>query len=131
MRPSNSAIPRTSLRDRGRLGMLLANDGAIGAKQIIPQDYLLEATDWHRHPVAFAPRTGARAYAYGYQFWTLLGEKRRFVLLGVYGQAIFVDPEMKLAMVHTAAAKNARVGVESMGAEMSALWQGIAESLAP
>ena len=53
------------------------------------------------------------------------GERRRFVLLGVYGQAIFVDPEHKLVMVHTAAAKNARVGTESMGPEMSALWQGI------
>ena len=77
------------------------------------------------------PRTAGRAYGYGYQFWTLPGDKRRFVLLGVYGQAIFVDPEKKLVMVHMAAAKNARVGVESMGAEMGALWQGIAESLAP
>jgi hypothetical protein len=49
----------------------------------------------------------------------------------VYGQAIFVDPELKLVMVQTAAAKNARVALESMGAEMSALWQGITESLGP
>jgi CubicO group peptidase (beta-lactamase class C family) len=119
------------LRDFGRLGVLLANDGMLNGKQILPRDYLLEATDWHRHPAAFVPRRGARAFGYGYQFWTLNGEKRRFVLLGVYGQAIFVDPEHKLVMVHTAAAKNARVELETMGIEMSALWQGIAESLGP
>ena len=38
------------LRDYGRLGMLLANDGAVGGKQIVPKDYLLDATDWHRQP---------------------------------------------------------------------------------
>ena len=120
------------LRDYGRLGVLLANDGKLGSRQIIPKDYLLEATDWRRHPAAFAPRMGgARGFGYGYQFWTMPGEKRRFALLGVYGQAIFVDPELKLVMVHTAVAKNARIALESMSAEMSALWQGITESLGP
>jgi CubicO group peptidase (beta-lactamase class C family) len=119
------------LRDYGRLGVLLANDGALEGRQILPKDYLLEATDWHRHPPAFAPRKGARALGYGYQFWTMPGERRRFALLGVYGQAIFVDPEHKLVMVHTGAAKNARVGTESMGPEMSALWQGISNFVSP
>jgi CubicO group peptidase (beta-lactamase class C family) len=54
-----------------------------------------------------------------------LGEKRRFALLGVYGQSIFVDPELKLVMVITAAAKNASVGKESFARERSALWRGI------
>jgi len=119
------------LRDFGRLGVLLANDGTQEGTQILPKDYLLEATDWHRHPPAFAPRRGARAFGYGYQFWTMFGERRRFALLGVYGQAIFVDPEHKLVMVHTGVAKNARVGLESMGPEMSALWQGISNLFVP
>ena len=40
-----------------------------------------------------------------------------FALLGVYGQSIFVDPELKLVMVITAAAKNASVGKEPFAAE--------------
>ncbi len=44
-----------TLRDYGRLGVLLANDGAVGATQVVPKDFLLEATDWHRQPAAFAP----------------------------------------------------------------------------
>ena len=51
----------------------------------------------------------------------------RFALLGVYGQSIFVDPELKLVMVITAAAKNASVGKESFARERSALWRGVIE----
>jgi CubicO group peptidase (beta-lactamase class C family) len=114
-----------TLHDYGRLGMLLANDGAVGGKQILPKDYLLEATDWHRQPEAFAPGKATPYFGYGYQFWLFPGEKRRFALLGVYGQSIFVDPELKLVLVITAAAKNASVGKETLGRERDALWRGV------
>ncbi|MDB5578625.1 MAG: serine hydrolase [Bradyrhizobium sp.] len=114
-----------TLRDYGRLGMLLANDGAVGGKQVVPRAYLLEATDWHLQPAAFAPKRATPFFGYGYQFWTFPAQKRRFALLGVYGQSIFVDPELKLVMVITAAAKNASVGKESLAAERSALWRGL------
>jgi CubicO group peptidase (beta-lactamase class C family) len=113
------------LRDYGRLGMLLANDGVAGGKQIVPRDYLLEATDWHRQPDAFAPRKATPYFGYGYQFWLFPGEKRRFALLGIYGQSIFVDPELKLVLVITGAAKTASVGNESLGRERDALWRGV------
>ncbi|MFL6826007.1 MAG: serine hydrolase domain-containing protein [Bradyrhizobium sp.] len=114
-----------TLRDWGRLGMLLANDGASGDRQILPKDYLLEATDARRQPDAFAPRHATPYFGYGYQFWIFPSHKRRFALLGVYGQSIFVDPELKLVMVITAAARNASVGKESFGRERDALWRGI------
>jgi CubicO group peptidase (beta-lactamase class C family) len=113
------------LRDYGRLGILLANDGALGGRQIVPRDYLLDATDWRRQPEAFTPRKATPYFGYGYQFWLFPGEKRRFALLGVYGQSIFVDPELKLVMVITAAAKNASVGKESLARERDALWRGV------
>jgi CubicO group peptidase (beta-lactamase class C family) len=113
------------LRDYGRLGVLLANDGAVGARQVVPKQYLLEATDWHRQPDAFAPRRATPYFGYGYQFWIYPGEKRRFALLGVYGQSIFVDPELKLVMVITAVAKNASVGKESFAMERNAVWRGL------
>jgi CubicO group peptidase (beta-lactamase class C family) len=114
-----------TLRDYGRLGVLLANDGAVGTRQVVPKDYLLEATDWHRQPDAFTPRRATPYFGYGYQFWLFPGEKRRFALLGVYGQSIFVDPELKLVMVITAAARNASVGKESFAGERDALWRGL------
>jgi CubicO group peptidase (beta-lactamase class C family) len=115
------------LRDYGRLGVLLANDGMLNGKQILPKSYLLEATDWHKQPEAFAPGKATPVYGYGYQFWILPGAKRQFALIGVYGQKIYVDPELKLVMVHTAVAKNASVGKESFGEESHRLWEGLVQ----
>ena len=66
-----------TLRDYGRLGMLLANDGAVGGKQIVPKDYLLDATDWHRQPEAFTPRKATPYFGYGYQFWLFPGREAK------------------------------------------------------
>lgn len=113
------------LRDYGRLGVLLANDGAIGGKQVLPRNFLLEATDWRKQPAAFAPGRATPYFGYGYQFWLFPGAKRRFALLGVYGQSIFVDPELKLVMAITAVARTASVGKEPLGRERDALWRGL------
>jgi CubicO group peptidase (beta-lactamase class C family) len=116
-----------SLRDWGRLAMLLADDGARDGRQIIPRDYLLEATDFHRHPPAFAPRAATPYYGYGYQFWTYPGESRRFALLGVFGQSIFVDPQLRLALIITAAQRDPVSIGDGYGAERNALWRSIVE----
>jgi len=114
-----------TLRDWGRIGVLLANDGSLGGRQILPKEYLIEATDWHRHPEAFAPKKATPWFGYGYQFWTFPGERRRFAMLGAYGQSIFVDPDQKLVLVHTAAAKNPGLEQESMGPERGELWYAL------
>ena len=77
------------------------------------------------NPTAFQPRKATPYFGYGYQFWLFPGEKRRFALLGVYGQSIFVDPELKLVMVITAAAKNASRRKGAFGPERDAVWRGI------
>jgi hypothetical protein len=41
----------------------------------------------------------------GYQTWILPGERRIFLLAGVRGQRIIVDPQSKLVMVNTAVHK--------------------------
>ncbi len=118
-----------TLHDYARLGILLANDGVRpddpGKKQIIPREFLLEATDWRRVPEAFRPRNATPYYGYGYQFWLFPGDKRRFALLGVYGQMIFVDPGLSLVMVQTAANATARAGQTSLGREADAFWRGV------
>ncbi len=116
-----------TLRDYGRLGVVLANDGVRPddpeKAAIIPHEYLMDATDWHRVPEAFRPRKGA--YGYGYQFWLLSGEKRRFACLGVYGQMIFIDPQLKLVMVQTAANATAKSGKTTLAREADAFWRAI------
>jgi CubicO group peptidase (beta-lactamase class C family) len=57
--------------------------------------------------------------------WILPGERRMFALLGVYGQAIFVDPASRLVMVHTAAYKQPA----DSNVEAFALWRGVVAAL--
>jgi len=114
-----------TLRDYARLGVILANDGQrpdTGA-QILPRDYLIEATDASRQPIAFRPGMATPYYGYGYQFWTFPGRPRRFAMTGVYGQLIFVDPELKLVMVQTAA--TATPTATGLAREADALWRGL------
>jgi hypothetical protein len=89
-----------TLEDYGRLGVVLANDGARpdlpAARPLVSREFLLDATDWKRVPEAFRPGRATPYFGYGYQFWLYPGERRRFALLGVYGQHIFVDPGLRL-----------------------------------
>ena len=116
-------------RDYARLGWLLANDGQRPDKpelgEIVPREFLLNATDWRRHDPAFQPRQANFYFGYGYQFWTFPTEPRRFALLGVFGQSIYVDPALKLVMVHLAADASPNPSQTTMGLERDALWRGL------
>jgi len=118
-----------TLRDYGRLGIVLANDGVRpddpSGKQIIPREFLLDATDWRRQPDAFRPHKATPSLGYGYQFWLYPSQQRRFIMLGVYGQSIFVDPGLHLVIVQTAANATAEAKDTSLAHERDAFWRGI------
>ena len=53
--------------------------------------------------------------------------ERNFVLLGVHGQAVFVDPKDKIVMAMTAVYTSPRPG--PAGTERFALWRGVKASI--
>jgi CubicO group peptidase (beta-lactamase class C family) len=118
-----------TLRDYARLGVVLANDGVRPddpkEAQIIPREFLLDATDGTRAPDAFRPKHATPYLGYGYQFWIFPGERRRFAMLGVYGQSIYVDPGLKLVMVQTGANATAEAGKTSLGSDRDEFWRGV------
>ncbi|HMF29250.1 MAG TPA: serine hydrolase, partial [Candidatus Cybelea sp.] len=118
-----------TLRDYGRLGIVLANDGVRpddpARPEVIPKAFLIDATDWKRFPEAFRPGKATPYLGYGYQFWVFPGEHRRFALIGVYGQSIFVDPELKLVIVQTSANATAEAGKNSLGSDRQGFWTGV------
>ncbi len=119
-----------SLRDWARLGLMLANDGKAGDRQVIPRDYVLEATDPARQPAALQPLRATPYMGYGYQFWTLPLRERTFVLQGVHGQAVYVQPSSGIVMVQTAVWAGASGHQDPQpGIERNALWLGVLESL--
>ena len=116
-----------TLRDYARLGRLLAHDGAWEGRQIIPRQWLLDATTVKQTDGHLAPGTATPYFGYGYQVWILPGEQRRFALLGIRGQIILVDPASKLVMVHTAVRR--KPSDPGAYAEPLALWFAVLAQL--
>lgn len=97
------------LRDYARLGRLLAHDGAWGAKQIIPAQWMIDATTVRASDDHLAPGKATPDFGYGYLLWLLPGRRRQFALFGDFGQRICVDPASKLVMVQTAVEGNSEI----------------------
>jgi CubicO group peptidase (beta-lactamase class C family) len=116
-----------ALRDYARLGRLLAYDGEWEGRQVIPRQWLLDATTVPATSAYLAPGAATPYFGYGFQVWILPGEQRRFALLGIRGQIILVDPASKLVMVHTAVRK--KPSEPRAYAETIALWLGVVEQL--
>jgi CubicO group peptidase (beta-lactamase class C family) len=114
------------LRDYARLGLLLAHDGNWRGQQIIPAAWIEDATRVLPDQPHLRPGTATPFFGYGYHVWIFPGERRMLALLGVRGQAIFVDPASRLVMVHTAVRKQFR---DPGGAEATALWRSIVREL--
>lgn len=119
-----------SLRDWGRLGLLMANDGKVGDRQIVSPEYLRDATDISRQPAAFAPYKATPYFGYGYQFWLHPLKERSFAFQGVHGQSVFVQPATGIVMVQTAVYAQASGQQDPEPyAERAALWLGVLQSL--
>jgi CubicO group peptidase (beta-lactamase class C family) len=115
------------LRDYARLGRLLAYDGAWEGRQLIPRQWLLDTTTVQPSDAYLAPGAATPYFGYGYQTWLFPGAQRRFALLGLRGQIIFVDPASKLVMVHTAVRK--KPSEPASNAEAVTLWLQVVAQL--
>ena len=97
------------LRDYARLGRLLAYDGAWDGRQIIPVQWMMDATTVRASDVHLQPGKAMRDFGYGYLLWLLPGSRRQFALVGDLGQRICIDPASKLVMVQTGLETRAEV----------------------
>jgi CubicO group peptidase (beta-lactamase class C family) len=98
--------------------------------QVLPRDYLLDATDPARQPAAFKPRKATPYFGYGYQFWLMPLRERTFAMQGVYGQTVYVQPSAGIVMVLTSVWEQAS-GKQDVQPyeERDALWRGVLQSL--
>jgi len=86
-----------TLRDTGRFGQFILDGARIDGKQIVPEDWLREAT---RTQVS----TGAGGTGYGYQWWTRADGT--FEGRGIYGQTLHIDPARRLVIVLNSATEH-------------------------
>ena len=92
-----------TLRDYGRFGLLMARDGRVGGKQILPAGWVERATVPRSAQVMHGKLYPDYAMGYGYQWWCFPPPGRAFTGQGVYGQLLMVDPELDLVVVKTSA----------------------------
>jgi CubicO group peptidase (beta-lactamase class C family) len=91
-----------TLRDYARFGLLLADEGFWNGRQIIPRQWLLDATQPVEQGSFLALDGATHPWGYGYLTWVFPGPNRMFWLDGSRGQRIIVDPTTHLVLVQTA-----------------------------
>ena len=118
-----------TLRDYGRIGLLMLGGGAIGGRRVVSEDWVRQSTTPDADYLRPAPpATGMPRYGYGYQWWIPSGEEGVFMAIGIYGQAIYVNPAKRVVVVQTSAWPTP-IGDDRLGAERSAMFAAIAGSV--
>jgi CubicO group peptidase (beta-lactamase class C family) len=84
---------------------MLAHDGTWRDRQVIPEQWIMDATTVRADQPHLMPGTATPIFGYAYQTWILPTRRRMFMLWGIRGQRIFVDPRNRLVMVNTAVHK--------------------------
>jgi len=85
-----------TLRDYGRFGLFVLNDGVVGRDSILPSGWIAEAS---------SPKTlhGGKALDYGYLWWPgttpAARRDRAFSGVGIHGQFVYINPTAKVVIV--------------------------------
>jgi CubicO group peptidase (beta-lactamase class C family) len=85
-----------TLRDYGRLGLFLMNDGVAGGKRILPEGWVDQAGS--------SKIVGGKKVAYGYMMWPIDAppgsiNDGAFEAVGIYGQYIYVNRRERVVIV--------------------------------
>lgn len=108
------------LRDLGRIGLLMLNNGKIHQRQVFPEavvDNIRRGGD----KAAFA-KAGYRALdggSYRSMWWLFHNDHGAYAARGVHGQTIYIDPKAEMVIVRLASypkAKNAYIDPTSLPA---------------
>jgi CubicO group peptidase (beta-lactamase class C family) len=83
-----------SLHDYGRMGLFMLGGAVAAGKPVTPDGWVTAAT--HKQADIGAPGQG-----YGYQWWT--EDTGAYDAIGIFGQAIHIDPKRKLVVVLSSA----------------------------
>jgi CubicO group peptidase (beta-lactamase class C family) len=78
------------LRDYGRFGLFILGNGKVGDTQVLPEDWIVEATK------PSAPNFGGNDGGYGYQWWI---RDDGFEALGFAGQQLYLNPTEEIVVV--------------------------------
>jgi CubicO group peptidase (beta-lactamase class C family) len=84
-----------TLRDYGRFGLLVQQDGVIDGQRVVPDGWFQQAGSAHI--------IGGKSVDYGYLWWPVpKGDpihRDAFQAIGIFGQHLYINPRQKLVIV--------------------------------
>lgn len=114
------------LRDLGRLGQLMLDEGVINGKRLFPAE-VARRIQQGGDPSKFGGFPTIPSGSYTSQWWVFHNEHGAYAARGVHGQTIYVDPTADMVLVRFASfpsAANGRIDPTSLPA-----YQAVAEYL--
>ncbi len=116
------------LRDMGRIGQLLLNDGVMNGKRLFPAQVVKNIrAGASKEAFAKAGYLTIPGGAYRSMWWIFNNDHGAFAARGVHGQTVYIDPKADMVIVRFAshpAAKNAVIDPTSLPA-----YQAVADHL--
>jgi CubicO group peptidase (beta-lactamase class C family) len=115
-----------TLRDYGRIGLLMLGRGAIEGRRVVSESWVRRSTTPgapYLRPSAGDGGAPPR-FGYGYHWWIPPGGDGAFLAIGIFGQSIYVNPAHRLVVVQTAAWP-VPVGDATLSAERAAVLRAI------
>jgi CubicO group peptidase (beta-lactamase class C family) len=97
------------LRDLGRLGLLMLNEGEINGRRLFPAK-VVEKIRAGGDPSKFAGFPTIPGGSYTSQWWVFHNDHGAFAARGVHGQTVYVDPTAKMVLVRFASFPRAQNG---------------------
>ncbi|MEX5729573.1 CubicO group peptidase (beta-lactamase class C family) [Rhodovulum iodosum] len=97
------------LRDLGRLGLLVLNEGVIDGERLFPAE-VVQKIRAGGDPAKFGGFPTLPGGSYTSQWWVFHNDHGAFAARGVHGQTIYVDPEADMVLVRFASFPRAQNG---------------------
>ncbi len=128
---SSSVGFAATLRDYGRFGLMVMNGGGLNGHRIVSNEWILESTTPKGaielpRPLAVNDNF-SETLGYAYQWWLLEGGV--FMAMGIYGQAIYIDPSRHVVIVQSSAWQEP--DPDEKWDEMIAVMNALAEEASP
>ena len=97
------------LRDLGRIGLLMLNEGTIHGERLFPAE-VVRRIRAGGDPAKFEGFPTIPGGSYASQWWHFHNEHQAFAARGVYGQTIYVDPTAEMVLIRFATFPRAQNG---------------------
>ena len=87
-----------TLRDMGRFGQLVLEQGALSGKQIIPAQHISDIKE-HAEEPGWIKGDRADGFFYRSFFWGSGGDNSDFMAAGIHGQRVYISPDNNMVVV--------------------------------